>query len=226
MFTCAKDTELRLARLANEFEELKQNVKKFEETLKDTNHTKVLQIDALQTAIKTTAEVCTASSERYALALNGFKNDLRFLSDTLSETILRNAMLEKTVRVLREDISDLQFKYSDATSRIAYLEKRTDFTDLFDVVQGDITSARKPLLLVAKDTTVTISEETPENMTFFNTTPNPVEIRVNDSSSESLSLQSLRGVVMHLDLYHETKCLLEDAVTYFGIPVTPCKGCE
>ena len=218
MFTCAKDTELRLARLANEFEELKQNVKKFEETLKDTDHTKAIQIDALHNAIKTTAEVCTASSERYALALNGFKNDLRIVSDTLSETILRNAMLEKTVKVLREDISDLQFKYSDATNRITFLEKRTDFTDLFDVVQGDITSARKPLLLVAKDTTVTISEETPENMTFFNTTPKPIEIRVNDSSSEALSLQSLEGVVMHLDLYHETKCLLEDAVTYFGIP--------
>ena len=224
MFSCTKDTEL--AKLANELAELKQNVKKFEETLKDTDHTKAIQIDALHTAIKTTAEVCTASSERYALALNGFKNDLRFLSDALSETIVRNATLEKNVKTLQDDMTDLRVKYNCALSRILFLEKRTDFTDLFDVVQGDITTARKPLLLVAKDTTVTISEETPENMTFFNTTPNPVEIRVNDSSSEALSLQSLRGVVMHLDIHHETKCLLEDAVTYFGVPSAPCKECE
>jgi hypothetical protein len=224
MFSCTKDTEL--AKLANELAELKQSVSTLKTSLKDANENKDVQIDALHNAIKTTAEVCTVSSERYALALNGFKNDLRILSDTLSDTIMRNSMLEKTVKMLCEDIGDLQSKYNHATSRITFLEKRTDFTDLFDVVQGDITSARKPLLLVAKDTTVTISEETPEHMTFFNTNPNPVEIRVNDSSSESLSLQSLRGVVMHLDLYHETKCLLEDAVTYFGIPGAPCKGCE
>jgi sugar-specific transcriptional regulator TrmB len=224
MFSCTKDTEL--AKLANELAELKQSVSTLKTSLKDANENKDVQIDALHTAIKTTAEVCTASSERYALALNGFKNDLRFLSDALSETIVRNATLEKNVKTLQEDMTDLRVKYNCALSRILFLEKRTDFTDLFDVVQGDITTALKPLLLVAKDTTVTITEETPENMTFFNTTPNPVEIRVNDSSSESLSLQSLRGVVMHLDLYHETKCLLEDAVTYFGVPVSPCKGCE
>ena len=216
---CTQETEVRLAKLSSDLAELKTG-------LKDTNESKDLQVDALHTAVKTAAEVCIASSERYALALNGFKSDLRLLSTTISDTILRNAVLEKSLKVLHDDMSDLQFKYNDATSRIAFLEKRTDFTDLFDVVQGDITTARKPLLLVAKDTTVTISEETPDNMTFFNTTPNPIEIRVNDTSSEAFSLQSLRGVVMHLHLYHETKCLLEDAVTYFGIPVFPCKNCE
>lgn len=217
---------MRLAKLSSDLAELKQNVKSLETGLKDTNQSKDLQVDALHTAVKTVAEVCTASSERYSLALNGFKSDLRLLSTTISDTILKNAVLEKSLKVLHDDICDLQFKYNDAASRVAFLEKRTNFTDLFDVVQGDITTARKPLLLVANDTTVTISDETPEHMTFFNTTPNPIEIRINDTSSEALSLQSLRGVVMHLDLYHETKCLLEDAVTYFGIPVFPCKNCE
>lgn len=214
MFACTKDTELRISQLTNKLHEL---ASRFDEFVKNTANdsasltsvlkdvaldtkTKSLQIAAMETAIRGTAEICTSSSERYAGALNGFKSDLRILSDTLSDMIVRNSRLE---------------------TRVAQVEQKIpiDFGPLCEIVQGDITTAKKPLLLVFTDTLVTLTEETPDSMAFFNATPLSIEITVKEEGvSEALSLCPLQGVVLHLELYKDTRCHLEDAVTYFGVP--------
>lgn len=211
MFACTNDMEVRFAQLTNKVHELsarldalkdKEDVEKHTTDIASLtldNKTRGLQIAALETAIRGTAEICTSSSERYALALTNLKNDLRILSDTLSDMIVRTARLETRSTI--------------------------DFASFCDVVGGDISSAKKPLLLVSKDTTVVMSEETPDTMTFFNATSLPITITVKEDN-ESITLRPLRGVVLHLEIYRDTKCLLEDAITYFGVPGAPCTSCE
>lgn len=171
---------------------LLDNQRKIVELVAD-NQCKTLQISALDVAIKTTAEIFSKSSERYTLALSKAQSDIQILSDILSDTIVRNAASFRDLKGL---------------------------TDNLEFVRGDITTAHKALLLPSLDTTITLTADTPENMTFFNITPNPIVIRVVDTTgvSERLTLVPLRGAMLHLEVYTDSKCLLDEATTYFGVP--------